>query len=301
LLNENTTQDNFKEAQMHQEQIQSSSQYNASFKNTFQLSSKNSLAKTRVKLDDSDSEDNEPGELKQSKRPRLQSNSEQQITKKLKKSSDKISVDQQVEKQEVSKSSSLEGYKIIGPDGKPVDLNLVVGRDGKMMQVLQQGIDEKASRNREMNQQLSKRMQDRMDYENENMFPERKHEQVKDKKQTSAPVMFNKKGNNKRSQKAESMDIDNSETIVEEEEVYEVENVYENIPSSKNKNKKKQFDRAKVNEAVEKVLKQQSPVKSDSSSEDSSSSSSDSETDVQKNKNELSDDGSSKRKKEKEE
>ena len=43
---------------------------------------------------------NEPGELKQSKRPRLQSNSEQQITKKLKKSSDKISVDQQVEKQE---------------------------------------------------------------------------------------------------------------------------------------------------------------------------------------------------------
>merc|ERR1719317_464912 len=182
---------------------------------------------------------------------------------------------------------------------RPVDLNLVVGRDGKMMQVLQQGIDEKASRNREMNQSLSKRMQDRMDFENENMFPERKHEQVKDKKQTSAPVMFNKKGNNKRSQKAESMDIDNSETIVEEEEVYEVENVYENIPSSKNKNKKKQFDRAKVNEAVEKVLKQQSPVKSDSSSEDSSSSSSDSETDVQKNKNELSDDGSSKRKKKK--
>ena len=36
-------------------------------------------------------------------------------------------------------------------------------------------ITEKASRNREMNQQLSKRMQDRMDYENENMFPERKH------------------------------------------------------------------------------------------------------------------------------
>ena len=40
------------------------------------------------------------------------------------------------------------------------------------------------------------------------------------------------------------------------------------------------YYRAKVNEAVEKVLKQQSPVKSDSSSEDSSSSSSDSETDV---------------------
>ena len=43
---------------------------------------------------------NEPGELKQSKRPRLQSNSEQQQnSKKLKKSSDKI-VDPQVEKQE---------------------------------------------------------------------------------------------------------------------------------------------------------------------------------------------------------
>merc|ERR1712202_39600 len=110
---------------------------------------------------------------------------------------------------------------------------------------------------------LQNRNEDRSsdDSENNSLFPEKKHaEQVKEKeqKQNAAAIKFNKKGN-KKSQKAEAMETENSENIVEEEEIYYDENVYENIPSSKNKSKskKKQLERAKVNEAVEKVLKQQ--------------------------------------------
>merc|ERR1712096_540459 len=199
---------------MGQQQQEVNNSYNSNKISKFQLNANTSLAKTRVKLDDSDSEDNESAlKLGISKRQRSDSNSEtriqqQQTAAKKMKKMDKTA--EPVEKQ-VTPSSSLEGYKIIGPDGKPVNLNLVMrdvaDQDGKMMKVLQyagENNDENASRNRKMSQSSNKKMklqnrnEDRSsdDSENNSMFPEKKHaEQVKEKeqKQNAAAIKFNKK------------------------------------------------------------------------------------------------------------